>query len=153
MTGASSDIGLVPQVRAIFHDSAAMFRAHFRVVVGTAAVVLVPFAILDGLGLLQLTTAGHEPLVAVGTVLLATATAGLSGLASIFYAGLLDHTAAAWHEDRASPRRRSVARELPWLALVLASVIGFFIETWDSCFWSFPGSSPRPCSLSPGQSS
>lgn len=52
----------------------------------------------------------------------------MSSLASLFYAGLLDHTVDAWTEGGPSPRHRTVAQKLPWVQLLLASVVAFVLE-------------------------
>lgn|GEM_PF-6276753 len=105
-----------------------MYRTHLGFIVGSAALVLVPFAILDGLGLLKFESSSARPLATAITVVLVVATTGFSGLAAIFYAGLLDHTADAWRAGRASPSPTNVARTLPWLQLLIASVFAFVIE-------------------------
>lgn len=119
---------LFARIRAIYRDAWSMYRTHLGFIVGSAALVLVPFAILDGLGLLKFQSSSAEPLVIAITVVLALATTGFSGLAAIFYAGLLDHTADAWRAGRASPSPANVARTLPWIQLLLASVFAFVIE-------------------------
>ena len=119
---------LFARIRAIYRDAWSMYRTHLGFIVGSAALVLVPLAILDGLGLLKFQTTSAEPTIVAITVVLALATTGSSGLAAIFYAGLLDHTADAWRAGRASPSPAHVARNLPWIQLLIASVFAFVIE-------------------------
>ena len=119
---------LAARVRAIYRDAHSMYRAHFGFIIGSAALVLVPFAILDGMGLIGSETSSARPWVIAATVFVAIATTGLSSLAGLFYAGLLDYTADAWNEGAEAPSHRSVAHKLPWLQLVIASVIAFVVE-------------------------
>ena len=65
MIPGSPDTSVLTRTRAIYRDAAAMYRAHVRYIVGSAAVVLVPFAILDGLGILTFETSSTRPLVAI----------------------------------------------------------------------------------------
>jgi hypothetical protein len=56
-------------------------------------------------------------------VLVAVLASGLSGLASIVYAGVLDHASDAWHRGEDAPTHGEVAAKLPWGALALASLL------------------------------
>ena len=98
MTTAPPGQPVLAQARALYRDAATSYRAHVGAVIGSAAIVLVPFALLDGAGLLTADSSDTHPVAAVILVMVAVGTSGLSGLASIFYAGYLDHTAAAWRQ-------------------------------------------------------
>ncbi len=139
MSSGDQPASFATRVLAIYRDSWALFRTHFGFIVGSAACILLPFAILDGLGLLTIDVTGESWPVGLFLVFATAATAGLSGLAAIFYAGLLDHTAAAWVDDAAAPTRWSVAARLPWSQLVLASVLGFAFEVAGFVLFVVPG--------------
>ena len=130
---------MLARARSIYRDAAALYRAHTRAVIGSAAVVLVPFALLDGAGLLTADTRDTHPIAAVILVMIAVGTSGLSGLASIFYAGYLDHTAEAWREASPAPMRSHVVRALPWRQLVVASLAVYFFETVGFALFVVPG--------------
>lgn len=135
----AADSSLARRLIAIYRDSWAMYRAHLRFVIGSAAVVMVPFAILDGLGLLTFETHTTRPLVAAITVVAAVTTTGISGLAALFYAGLLDHTAEAWHDGAPAPSPKTVARDLPWVQLLIASVAAYTAELLAISIFVVPG--------------
>ena len=59
---------LAVRVRAIYRDARSMYRAHFAFITGSAALVLVPFAVLDGLGLLRFETSCHSTWITLVTV-------------------------------------------------------------------------------------
>ncbi|MEP6623521.1 MAG: hypothetical protein ABJC79_03700 [Acidimicrobiia bacterium] len=139
MSVATHPASFATRVRTIYRESWDLFRHHFGFIVGSAACILLPFAILDGLGLLVVDVGGHSLVVGLLLVVVTTATAGLSGLAAIFYAGVLDHTVAAWIDDTTAPTRRSVAGRLPWGQLVLASVLGFVVEVIGVALFVVPG--------------
>jgi hypothetical protein len=124
MPGADLDITR-PRARTVYRGAAALMRAHAAEVIGIAAVVLVPFAVVDALGLLHVELHGENLLADFVIVVLTLLASGLSGLAWIFYAGILDHASAAWHRGEDAPAPREVARHLPWGQLVLASVLWF----------------------------
>lgn len=127
------------QARAIYRDAATLYRAHVGAVIGSAAIVLLPFALLDGAGLLTADSSDTHPVAAVILVMVAVGTSGLSGLASIFYAGYLDHTAEAWRQASPAPSRRHVVRTLPWRHLVVASLAVYFFETVGFALFVVPG--------------
>lgn len=139
MSGPEADPSLARRLTAIYRDAWAMYRAHLKFVVGSAAVVMAPFAILDGLGLLTVETHTTRPLVAAVTIVAAVTTTGLSGLAAIFYAGLLDHTAEAWHDSAPAPSPKAVARDLPWIQLLIASVAAYTAEIIAISAFVVPG--------------
>ena len=139
MTAAPPDTTVLVHARAIYRDAARLYRDHLRAVVGSAAVVLVPFALADGAGLLTADTSDRHPIAAVILVMVAVGTSGLSGLASIFYAGYLDHTAEAWRQDSPAPLRSNVVRALPWRHLVVASLTVYFFETVGLVLFVIPG--------------
>ena len=56
---------MLARARSIYRDAARLYRAHTRAVIGSAAVVLVPFALLDGAGLLNVQTSDAHPIAAV----------------------------------------------------------------------------------------
>ena len=114
-----------PQARTVYRRAATLMRAHAAEVVGLAAVVLVPFAVIDALGLLHVELRGENVAADIVTLALTLVASGLSGLASIFYAGILDHASAAWHRGEDAPAAREVARTLPWGRLVWLSVLWF----------------------------
>lgn len=128
-----------PSARAVFRDAVRMYREHFAVIVGTAALVLLPFAIADAFGLLDSVTDQDHPLAVAANAIYGLATMGLSGLAVIFYAGMLDHVAAAWNRGEAAPARRHVASRLPWGALVLATVVGYALVIGGLILFIVPG--------------
>ncbi|MGZ6885168.1 MAG: hypothetical protein ACXVJ7_07005 [Acidimicrobiia bacterium] len=128
-----------PSSRRVFRDAARMYRGHFGVIVGTAAAVLLPFAIADALGLLDSVTDQDHPVAVATNAIYGLFTTGLSGLAVIFYAGMLDHVAAAWHRGEAVPDRREVARRLPWRALVLATLLGYVLVVGGLVLFIVPG--------------
>ncbi len=130
---------MLAQARTIYRDAAALYRAHLRAVIGSAAVVLVPFAILDGAGFLKVQSNDAHPLVVLIVVMVAVGTSGLSGLASIFYAGYLDHTAEAWRQASPAPMRSHVVRALPWRQLIVASLAVYFFETLGLALFVIPG--------------
>ena len=125
MHGADADIAR-PSARTIYGEAAALMRTHAAEVIGIAAAVLVPFALIEALGLLHVEVEGDALFVDLVVVVLTLVASGLSGLAAIFYAGILDHASAAWHRGEDAPAPRAVARRLPWGQLVLASVLWFF---------------------------
>ncbi len=125
MHGADIDIDR-PRARTVYRRAAVLMRAHAAEVIGIAAVVLVPFAVVDALGLLHVKLRGENLLADFGLLVITVVASGLSGLASIFYAGILDHASAAWHRGDDAPAPRDVARSLPWGQLVLASILWFF---------------------------
>jgi hypothetical protein len=116
-----------PTARTVYRDAATLFREHFGVIVGIAALVLVPFAVLDAVGVLRVHIESGARAVEILLALLTVAVSGISGLASIFYAGLLDHASAAWHRGEATPAPGEIARRLPWFQLVVASVLWFVL--------------------------
>ena len=139
MSSTARRASLFTRIRAIYRDAWSMYRTHFGFIVGTAAIVLVPLAIFDGLGILRFHASGADPIGTAMIVVLAIASTGFSGLAAIFFAGLLDHTADAWRAGRPSPSPASVARHLPWLQLFLASVFAFVIEIVALGLFVVPG--------------
>ncbi len=139
MNAGPPDATVLVQARAIYQDAARLYRDHLPAVVGSAAVVLVPFALADGAGLLTADTSDRHPITAVILVMIAVGTSGLSGLASIFYAGYLDHTAEAWREASPAPMRSHVVRALPWRHLIVASLTVFFFETIGLVLFVIPG--------------
>ena len=139
MNAGPPDATVLAQARSIYRDAALLYRSHLRAVIGSAAIVLVPFALLDGAGLLTADTRDTHPLAAVILVMIAVGTSGLSGLASIFYAGYLDHTAEAWRDASPAPLRRHVVRALPWRHLVVASLAVYFLETLGFALFVVPG--------------
>jgi len=114
-----------PQARTVYRRAATLMRAHAAEVIGLAAVVLVPFAVIDALGLLHVELRGENMAADIVTLALTLVAGGLSGLASIFYAGILDHASAAWHRGEDAPAAREIARSLPWGRLVWLSVLWF----------------------------
>lgn len=130
---------VLAQARAIYRDAATLYRAHVGAVIGSAAIVLVPFALLDGAGLLTADSSDTHPVAAVILVMMAVGTSGLSGLASIFYAGYLDHTAEAWRQASPAPSRGHVVRALPWRQLIVASLAVYFFETIGFALFVVPG--------------
>jgi hypothetical protein len=114
-----------PRARTVYRAAFTLFRAHTGVVVGMAALVLLPFAIVDALGLLHVEIHSDARLADILEAILVLLANGIGGLASIFYAGVLDHASAAWHRGEATPAPRAVAAGLPWVRLVLASVLWF----------------------------
>jgi len=129
-----------PTVRSVYRDAFRLVREERRIVIGTAAVVLVPFAVLDGLGVTRVEIADGAPVhvIAAGLaygVLAAT----VSGLAAIFYAGLLDHVSAAWHRGEPTPTMGEVFRRLPWRALVAASILVYAISILGLLVGVVPG--------------
>ena len=130
---------VLARARSIYRDAARLYRAHTRAVIGSAAVVLVPFALLDGAGLLNVQTSDAHPIAAVTLVMIAVGTSGLSGLASIFYAGYLDHTGEAWRQASPAPMPSQVVRALPWRQLIVASLAVYFFETVGFAFFVVPG--------------
>ena len=69
---------VLAQARAIYRDAATLYRAHVGAVIGSAAIVLVPFALLDGAGLLTADSSDTHPVAAVILVMVAVGTSGLS---------------------------------------------------------------------------
>lgn len=128
-----------PRARTVYRDAALLFREHPHTVVGIAAIVLVPFAVIDALGLTRVTLDGDAALSDALIALLAVVAAGFAGLASIFYAGLLDYASAAWHRGQETPNPRSIVRRLPWVQLVLASVLWFVVVTLGTLLAVVPG--------------
>jgi hypothetical protein len=114
-----------PRARTVYGRAATLMRAHATEVIGLAAIVLVPFAVIDALGLLHVELKGERLVADLAILALTLVASGLSGLASIFYAGILDHASAAWHRGEDAPAAREVARHLPWRRLVWASVLWF----------------------------
>ena len=139
MTAAPPDPSVLAHARAIYRDAARLYRDHLRAIVGSAAVVLVPFALADGAGLLTADTSDRLPIIAVILVMIAVGTSGLSGLASIFYAGYLDHTAEAWRQASPAPMRSHVVRALPWRQLIVASLTVYLFETIGFALFVVPG--------------
>jgi uncharacterized membrane protein len=129
-----------PTVASIYRDSFRLVRERRGIVLGAAAVVLVPFAVLDGLGVLRVEIAAGAPahVIAAGLVygLLA---ATVSALAAIFYAGLLDHVSAAWHREEPEPTLTEVFRRLPWGPLALASVLVYALSLLGLVAGILPG--------------
>ena len=114
-----------PGARTVYRAAFRLFREHARVVIGMAALVLLPFAIVDALGLLHVEIHSDARLADLLEAFLVVVANGIGGLASIFYAGVLDHASVAWHRGRDTPASRSVAAELPWAQLVIASILWF----------------------------
>ena len=124
MPGA--DVVIVrPRARTVYRAAITLFREHAGVVIGMAALVLLPFAIVDALGLLRVEIHSDARLADLLEAVLVLVANGIGGLASIFYAGVLDHASVAWHRGHATPASRSIAAALPWAQLVLASVLWF----------------------------
>jgi hypothetical protein len=128
-----------PRVGTVYAAAARLFREHPGTVIGSAAIVLVPFAVVDALGLLDVQVGGKASVADVVTVLLTVIAGGLSGLASIFYAGLLDHASAAWQRGEHAPTRGAVAARLPWVALVVASILWFVAVLVGLLLFVIPG--------------
>ena len=139
MTTAPPGQPVLAQARAFYRDAATLYRAHVGAVIGSAAIVLVPFALLDGAGLLTADSSDTHPVAAVILVMVAVGTSGLSGLASIFYAGYLDHAAEAWRQNSPAPSRGHVVRALPWRHLIVASLAVYFFETIGFALFVVPG--------------
>lgn len=116
-----------PRARTVYRDAAQLFREHAGTVVGIAAVVLVPFAVIDALELLHVELHGHAALTDVLVAVLVAVVSGFAGLASIFYAGLLDYASAAWHRGQEAPSPRSLLHKLPWMQLIVASILWFLV--------------------------
>jgi len=152
MPGPDVDLGH-PRARTVYAAAWRMFREHPGTVVGTAALVLVPFAVIDAVGLLHVEIDSSATTADIVTVALTLVASTLSGLASIFYAGMLDHASAAWHRGERVPHAREVATHLPWWRLVLASILWFVAVTVGMCSSWCRGWSHCCSSASPGRSS
>jgi hypothetical protein len=129
-----------PMVRSVYRDAFRLMREQHRLVIGAAALVLVPFAILDGLGVTRIRISEGTPIhLIVAGLAYGVFAATISGLAAIFYAGLLDHVSAAWHRGIAPPGLREVFRLLPWRSLVLASVLVYAVSLLGLLIGVVPG--------------
>jgi hypothetical protein len=128
-----------PTARRVYRSSFALFRAHWGVIVGLATVVLVPFAVVDALGLLRVEL-HHSPSASDWlAIVLTLVVGGISGLASIFYAGMLDHASAAWHRGETAPTPSEIAGRLPWLRLVGASFLWLVAVVGGMLLFVVPG--------------
>jgi hypothetical protein len=138
MPGPDVDLGR-PRARTVYVAAWRMFREHPGTVVGAAALVLVPFAVIDAVGLLHVEIDGNATTGDVVTVVLTLVASTLSGLASIFYAGMLDHASAAWHRGETVPTASEIAARLPWWRLVLASILWFVAVAGGTLLFVVPG--------------
>jgi uncharacterized membrane protein len=138
MPGADADIAR-PRARTVYREAAALVRGHAPEVIGLAGAVLVPFALIEALGLLHVEVGGDAVFADLVVLTLTLVASGLSGLASIFYAGILDHASAAWHRGEQAPAPRAVARHLPWGQLVLASILWFVAVVGGLLLGILPG--------------
>lgn len=138
MSGADAAIAR-PTARTVYREAATLIRDHYPEVIGLAAAVLVPFAIIEAVGLLDVEVTGDAVLVDLLVLTLTLVASSLSGLASIFYAGILDHASAAWHRGETAPAARLVARRLPWGQLVLASILWFLAVVVGLLLGVLPG--------------
>ena len=128
-----------PRARTVYAAAWRMFLDHPGTVIGTAAIVLVPFAVIDAVGLLHVEIDSRATTAKILVVVLTLIASTLSGLASIFYAGMLDHASAAWHRGESVPRPGEIAARLPWWRLVLASILWFVAVAGGTLFFVVPG--------------
>jgi hypothetical protein len=138
MPGADVDLDR-PRARTVYASAARLYRRHPATVIGTAAVVLVPFSVIEALGVLHVEVDSDVALVDALLVLVALVGSALGGLASIFYAGVLDHASAAWHRGESAPTASEIATNLPWGGLVLASVLWFVAVLGGLLLFVVPG--------------
>ncbi|MGA8219848.1 MAG: hypothetical protein WB771_14895 [Solirubrobacterales bacterium] len=108
--------------RGVAHDIAAVYRRHWKFLIPTAIVVLLPQSLVDGL-LDGLNVEGIRSAEDVAILAAVPITVAVNLLGQAVYAGIAAAAVVEWRTSRPLPGIRTLARALPLGRLILLDLV------------------------------
>jgi hypothetical protein len=109
-------------VRGVARDIATVYRRHWRFLIPTAIVVLLPQSLVDGL-LDGLNVEGINSAKDVAIVAAVPLTVAVNLLGQAVYAGMAAAAVVEWRTDQPLPRIGTLARSLPLGKLIVLDIV------------------------------